>query len=65
MIGGGFQHEICSSAGTVPKYVEWVKDRSADISIHIDEGIKIPIDKTKRNYAWLLESSALISPIIE
>ena len=39
MIGGGFQHEICSSAGHKPKEMEWVKDGSAPLSIHIDHTI--------------------------
>jgi len=63
MIGGPFQHDICSSHGSIPKLVEWVKDKSANISIHIDDGIKIPVNKTKRNYAWVFECSS-ISPDI-
>ena len=54
MIGGGFQHEICSSAGSVPKLVEWDKgSHNANISIHIDQAIKQPVNKNKKNYAWL------------
>ena len=59
MIGGGFQHEVCSSAGSQTKSMEWVKNGSASISIHIDYGIKtIPI-AGKRNYAWLSESKTI------
>ena len=66
MIGGGFQHEICSSAGNVPRYVEWDKgSHSADISIHIDNAIRQPTNKIKRNYAWICESSAIIPHIIQ
>jgi len=64
MIGGGFQHEICSSAGSIPKYIEWDKDGGANISIHIDDGIRIQTDKSKINYAWLLESSLIIPNLI-
>lgn len=64
MVGGGFQHEICSSAGSIPKYIEWDKSGGANISIHIDNAIQQPINKTKRNYAWLLESSAIIPALI-
>ena len=65
MIGGGIQHEICSSAGSTPKYVEWDKGgHNANISIHIDNGILQPVNKTKRNYAWLLESSTIIPTLI-
>jgi hypothetical protein len=61
MIGGGFQHEVCSSAGSVPKLMEWVKgNHTAPISIHIDHGIvnQIP-NKSKKNYAWLSESKTI------
>jgi hypothetical protein len=65
MVGGGFQHEICSSAGSIPKYVEWDKRGGADISIHIDHAIIQPINKTKKNYAWICESSAIIPDVIQ
>jgi hypothetical protein len=59
MIGGGFYHDICSSAGSEPKLIEWKKDNSADISIHIDYHIQTPVDKNKKNYAWLSESRTI------
>tara|TARA_B110000977_G_C11011451_1_gene467841 strand:- start:291 stop:1091 length:801 start_codon:yes stop_codon:yes gene_type:complete len=60
MVGGGFQHDVCSSAGSVPKQMEWVKDGSATISIHVDSGINgIKTDKSKENYAWLSESKTI------
>ena len=65
MVGGGFQHDICSSALNVPKLVEWDKNGGANISIHIDGAIKQPTDKTKINYAWILESSEVIPNEIE
>ena len=65
MVGGGFQYDVCSSAGAVPKYMEWDKTGNANISIHIDEAIKWPSDKSKKNYAWLVESSAIIPDIIK
>ena len=64
MVGGGFQHEICSSAGSVPKYIEWDKRGGANISIHVDNAIRQPVNKMKRNYAWLMESSAIIPSLI-
>lgn len=62
MVGGGFQHEICSSAGSVPSSIEWVKkNHTASISIHIDNGIRsIKTNKLKKNYAWLSESKTII-----
>jgi len=61
MVGGGFQHDICSSAGRIPDHVEWVKgNHSAPISIHIDNAIlNVPVNKSKLNYAWLTESRTI------
>lgn len=61
MVGGGFQHEVCSSAGSVPSLIEWVKfNHTAPISIHVDHGIiHQSVDKTKKNYAWLSESKTI------
>lgn len=65
MIGGGFQHDVCSSALNFNKYVEWTKDNSASMSIHIDNGLFYPVDKTKKNYGWFAESSAIIPNYIQ
>jgi len=65
MVGGGFQHDICSSHNNIPKYIEWDKRGGASISMHIDTGIQIPIDNTKRNFAWILESSSIIPTLIK
>jgi hypothetical protein len=64
MIGGGFQHDICSSALNKNKYVEWVKDESSSISIHIDNAILNPVNKNKKNYGWFAESSNIIPQVI-
>jgi hypothetical protein len=61
MVGGGFQHDFSSSANKKPKLIEWVKNNhTAPISIHIDNSIMSPVDKTKKNYAWLSESKTII-----
>lgn len=67
MVGGGFQHDICSSHGSVPKLVEWVKNNhTAPISIHIDHAMyNTPVDKSKKNYAWLSESKTINSGVYE
>jgi hypothetical protein len=67
MVGGGFQHDICSSAGNVPKSIEWVKGvHSAPISIHLDAAMfNIPTDKTKKNYGWLQESRSIIPQVYQ
>lgn len=61
MIGGGFHHDVCSSALNEPKYIEWVKDGSADISIHIDNAISSDVDENKINYGWVCESSDIVT----
>ena len=62
MIGGGFQHDICSQALNVNKYVEWdKKNHEADISIHIDSAIhNVMIDPTKINFGWVAEASVIV-----
>lgn len=64
MIGGGFQHDVCSSALNQNKYVEWVKNGSANISIHIDNALMMNTDKTKLNFGWVAESSSIIPNVI-
>ena len=59
MVGGGFQHDICSSAGSTPKLMEWVKDNSAPISIYIDYALKNTSDPNKKCYGWLAESRTI------
>ena len=47
MVGGGFQHDICSSALNTNKHIQWIRDKerpldsSAEISIYIDNQIKL------------------------
>lgn len=66
MVGGGFQHDVCSSANNKNKFVEWTKDGTSNVSIHIDWSIMEGFgDKNKKKYAWLAESSAIIEKLIE
>lgn len=66
LIGGGFTHHIeCSSALNKNKYVEWVLDGSAPVSVHVDRAILQPVDDTKYNVGWFAESSAIIPDVIE
>lgn len=64
MIGGGFQHDICSSALNKNKYVQWVKDNSSNISVHIDNGILMNVNVNKLNFGWFAESSSIIPSVI-
>jgi len=72
MVGGGFQHDVCSSSGSVPKLMEWIKGvHDAPISIHIDHamwfgrGEYVPPNPQTKNYAWLMESKTIIGPLYE
>jgi hypothetical protein len=65
MIGGGFNHDVCSNAGSVPKIVEWKKDKSANISIHIDYHVQYKVDNSKLNFAWLSESRTINPKLYE
>lgn len=64
MIGGGFQHSI-STNDSEPKFVEWVKNGSAEISIHIDKEILKPTNPLKKNYGWLCESKTINGPLYQ
>lgn len=64
MIGGGFQHDICSSALNKNKHVSWRKDNLANISIHIDDGLNRQVNKNKLNFGWICESSSIVPNII-
>jgi len=64
-IGGPFQHSASSHPWDLPDYVEWVTDNSASVSIHMDEAIFQEPKNGAINYAWLVESSAIIPQIIE
>jgi hypothetical protein len=64
MIGGGFQHHVIAAIGDIPKYIEWDKTGNSDISIHIDHAIQWPTNKSKKNYAWILEISGIIPEVI-
>lgn len=67
LIGGGFQHADSSSGYSIPKYVEWIKEgESAPISVYIDNAlIGSTPNPNKKNYAWILESSAIIPEVID
>lgn len=58
MIGGGFQHSI-STNDLQTTFVEWVKDGSGLLSIHIDNGLFFPINPNTKNYGWLCESKTI------
>ena len=64
MIGGGFQHDVCSCANNTPKHVEWIKQNHfASVSIHIDAAIfNVPVDKNKLNIGWFCESPYFTRP---
>ena len=61
MVGGGFQHSV-STNDMNPKLIEWVKDGGAPISIHIDNGLFLPLNPNTENYGWLCESKTINQP---
>ncbi len=63
MIGGGFQNLI-STNNKECRWVEWTKDGSANLSIHIDHAIMGPVNPLKRNFAWIYESSGIVPDVI-
>jgi hypothetical protein len=62
MIGGGFQHSV-STNDIPPKFIEWVKNGSAPISIYIDNGLYSQTNPNTKNYGWLCESKTIIPNI--
>jgi len=60
-----FGNEACTSALNSPKYVEWVYDGTADISIHHDWAITLPVDTSKSNYGLIIETNTVISKLVE
>jgi hypothetical protein len=72
LIGGGFQHDVCSSSGSVPTLIEWVKGTyDAPISIYLDHSIctergeYVKPNPNTKNYAWVMESKTIIRPIYD
>ena len=63
MVGGGFQHQI-SSHREESKWIELVKNGAADVSMHIDHAITEPVNPTKRNFAWIFESTAIVPGVV-
>ena len=64
LIQGGFQHQKGSAKYVNPQYVEWVKDLSADVSVHIDHGI-FNFNLPKIKYGWILEADIVIPSVID
>lgn len=73
MVGGsGFINDkrciaskiICTTCGHTSKYIDWVTDGSANVSMHIDEMITRPVNRSKRNFAWIYEFSVIQPGII-
>ena len=65
LIGGGFKHCLSTNGYILPNKVEWVLDNSSDISIHVDNAIFSPVDKSKTNYAMLSESKTIIGHLYQ
>lgn len=63
-VGGPFLHSQAGHPWAIPRHVEWVNDGSAAISVYMDEAILGSISQQTLNFAWLVESSAIIPKVI-
>ena len=62
LIGSTFAGDKSATHGKESKYIEWVADNSAEISVHVDDGLfKSPT--TEKRFGWILESQAIIPQI--
>lgn len=66
LYGNAFLHnlvdgQISSTPNQVPNDIEFVIDGSGDVNLFVDSGIYEikEFDKSKKNYAWLCESTAI------
>ncbi len=62
MVGGGFQHDVCSVALNANKFIKWDKDKhESNVSIHIDSAIiNTPVNRSKINFGWIAEASVIV-----
>lgn len=67
LIGGGFQHTNSTTLYKHPKFFEWAKNEIKDITFYIDEDILSGCDdsRSKRKFAWVVESRSIIPNAIQ
>lgn len=67
LVGKDLGSYNCSSALNKNQKIEFTKNsKESNIALHTDYGIiKNPIDKSKKNFGWFLESSAIIEFVIK
>lgn len=62
IIGNTFSGDKSATHGKESKNIEWVTDGSAEVSIHVDDGLFVAPTTPKR-FGWILESQAIIPQV--
>lgn len=62
LIGNTFAGDKSATHGKASKYIEWVTDGSAKVSVHVDDGL-FQSSPTDRRFGWILESQAIIPQV--
>jgi len=62
LIGNTFAGDKSATHGKNSKYIEWMVDGSAKVSVHVDDGLFQP-SPTDRRFGWILESQAIIPEV--
>ena len=61
-IGGGFSSDKSTAPLLKPKNFQWV-DGISEVNLYIDRAITEPVDDSKINFGWLLESPSVLNEI--
>lgn len=62
LIGSTFSGDNSATHGKDSKYIKWVTDGSAKVSVHVDDGLFQP-SPTERKFGWILESQVIIPQV--
>ena len=62
LIGNTFAGDKSATHGKESKHIEWVTDGSAEVTVHVDDGLFQP-SPTDRRFGWILESQAIIPQV--
>jgi hypothetical protein len=67
LFGGDFWNDDSSTLGKTPKLMKWIKGQKKDITCYCDREILSNLNnsKDKIKFAWLVESSSIISDIVK
>jgi len=68
LIGGGFQHQTCSTLNRTSKHVIWkYNSKESDITFYVDNHIPLGLhdNSSKEVYGWLQESGEVIRSAVD